>query len=137
MKKTPTAADVRELVGPLFKVWEELCQTVEESYDTDRLWNPGGKKWDVEYKYRRGGKTLCALYAKKGVVGLMMIFGKDERDKVEEIKNELSAETCRTYDEATVYHDGKWVMFTPTDASQFGDYMKLLAIKRKPNKTSK
>ena len=38
------------------------------------------------------------------------------------------------YDEAKTYHDGKWVMFEPTDTSEFDDYMKLLVIKRKPNR---
>ena len=28
-------------------------------------WNNGGRKWKYEYKYRRGRKTLCALYAKE------------------------------------------------------------------------
>ena len=32
------------------------------------------------------------------------------------------------------YHDGKWVMFYPGDESLFSDFMRLLAIKRKPNK---
>lgn len=32
------------------------------------------------------------------------------------------------------YHDGKWVMFTPTGTAEFDDYMKLLAVKRKPDK---
>lgn len=41
---------------------------------------------------------------------------------------------CKQYDEAKTYHDGKWVMFEPTDTFQFSDYMKLLAIKRKPNR---
>ena len=36
--------------------------------------------------------------------------------------------------EATTYRDGKWVMFEPTDTYEFDDYMKLLAIKRKPNR---
>ena len=29
------------------------------------LWNKGGKAWAYEYKYRQGGKTLCALYARE------------------------------------------------------------------------
>ena len=36
--------------------------------------------------------------------------------------------------EATVYRDGKWIMFELIDTSEFDDYMKLLAIKRKPNR---
>ena len=44
--------------------------------------NTGGKNWTYEYKYRRGGKTLCALYAREGCMGFMVIFGKEEKGKV-------------------------------------------------------
>ena len=64
----------------------------------------------------------------------MIIFGKDERTKFEAIRNTLSADICRQYDEAKTYHDGKWVMFQPTSTADFDDYMKLLAIKRKTNR---
>ena len=56
----------------------------------------------------------------------MIIFGKDERAKFEEIRNTLSDFVCRQYDEAATYRDGKWVMFEPTGTSEFDDYMKLL-----------
>ena len=101
----------------------------------DRLWNSGGEKWTYEYKYRSGGKTLCALYAKENIFGFMIIFGKAEREKVEAIRSDLSPETQRIYDQATTYHDGKWVMFELTDTSLFSDMEKLLMIKRKPNRT--
>ena len=68
------------------------------------------------------------------VVPCKLYFGKDERAKFEEIRETLSDSVCRQYDEATTYRDGKWVMFEPTDTSEFDDYMKLLAIKRKPNR---
>lgn len=135
LEKIPSAAAMTELLGlPLFVVWQELCAVIEAKYDMERLWNAGGKNWTYEYKYRRGGKTLCSLYAKSGCMGFMIIFGKAERAKVEEIRGTLSDTVCRQYDEAETYHDGKWVMFEPTDTAQFDDYMKLLAIKRKPNR---
>ena len=93
------------------------------------------KKWTYEYKYHRGGKTLCTLYAREKCIGFMIIFGKDERVKFEDIRDTLSASICRQYDEAKIYRDGKWVMFQPTDMLlNLYDYIKLLAIKRKPNK---
>ena len=64
----------------------------------------------------------------------MIIFGKDERIKFEDIRNTLSHSIGRQYDAAKTYHDGKWVMFEPTNTDEFDDYMKLLAIKRKPNR---
>ena len=64
----------------------------------------------------------------------MIIFAKDERTKVEEIRNELSSDVLETYDNTQTYYDGKWVMFNITDYSILEDLKKLLFIKRKPNK---
>ena len=135
LENTPTQSTMIELLGqPLFEVWQELCSVIDEKYDMERLWNTGGKNWTYEYKYRRGGKTLCSLYAKNNCIGFMIIFGKDERAKFEDIRVSLSDSVCRRYDEAKTYHDGKWVMFEPTDTTAFDDYINLLALKRKPNR---
>ena len=135
LENTPTQSTMTELLGqPLFAVWQELCSAIDEKYDMERLWNTGGKNWVYEYKYRRGGKTLCSLYAKKNSLGFMIIFGKDERAKFETERNDYSQQVQKIYDEAKTYRDGKWVMYEPTDTSMFQDFIKLLGIKRKPNK---
>ena len=135
LEKIPTESSMIELLGrSLYEIWQQLCMTIDKKYEMDRLWNNGGKKWTYEYKYRRGGKTLCCLYAKSNCIGFMIIFGKDERAKFEDIRDTLSDSICKQYDEAKTYRDGKWVMFEPIDTTEFDDYIKLLAIKRKPNK---
>ena len=135
LENIPSQSTMTELLGQsLYEVWQALCSTIDEKYEMDRIWNNGGKNWIYEYKYRRGGKTLCSLYAKSNCIGFMIIFGKDERIKFEEIRDTLSNAVCRRYDEAKTYHDGKWVMFEPTNTAEFNDYMKLLTIKRKPNR---
>ena len=135
LENIPSLSDMKELLGQsLFEVWQELCSVIDEKYEMERLWNSGGKNWTYEYKYRRGGKTLCCLYAKSNSVGFMIIFGKDERAKFEDLRDNLSSTVCRQYDEVKTYRDGKWVMFEPTSTAEFEDYMKLLAIKRKPNR---
>ena len=51
-----------------------------------------------------------------------------------EVWKELCSAIDEKYDEAKTYHDGKWVMFEPINTTEFDDYIKLLAIKRKPNR---
>ena len=127
--------EITALVGKsLYEIWTKLCDLIDENYDMDRLWNKGGKAWTYEYKYRRGGKTLCALYARENCIGFMIILGKDERLKFENERENYSVEVQRIYDEAQTYHDGKWIMFEPLDTSMFDDFIKLLKIKRKPNR---
>ena len=135
LEKSPTNEELIALLGqPLFEVWHKLCSFVESRYDMERLWNSGGKAWNYEYKYRRGGKSLCALYAKENVLGFMLIFGKEEREKFEATRSNYSLEAQKVYDTSKTYHDGKWMMFTLTDTSLFPDIEQLLLIKRKPNK---
>lgn len=131
----PGAEEMTRLVGEsLYDVWNKLNALIQEKYDMDRLWNKGGKAWKYEYKYRRGGKTLCALYARESCVGFMVILGKDERLKFEADREHYSKEVQRIYDETQTYHDGKWLMFEPTDTTLFDDFIRLLRIKRKPNR---
>ena len=134
-ERMPSQSALTDLLGPsLFAVWQALCSTIDQAYEMERTWSPGGKNWVYEYKYRRGGKTLCALYAKRDCIGFMVIFGKEERAKFEDMRAAFSDSVCRQYDGAKTYHDGKWVMFEPTTTDEFDDYMRLLAIKRKPNR---
>lgn len=129
----PSAEVMTALLGrSLYEVWNKLCALIDEHYDMDRLWGKGGKAWKYEYKYRRGGKTLCALYARENCVGFMIVFGKDERSEFEAEKENYSREVREIYDNAHTYRDGKWIMFEPTDTSLFDDFIKLLSIKRKP-----
>ena len=131
----PNEEELTALVGKsLYEVWDQLCALIDEKYEMDRLWNTGGKAWKYEYKYRRGGKTLCALYARENCVGFMVILGKGERAKFEADRENYSKEVQELYDKANTYHDGKWIMFEPVDTSLFQDFLGLLKIKRKPNK---
>lgn len=131
----PTPETLENLIGKdLYDIWSSLCQLIEQKYNMEQLWNHGGKAWKYEYKYRRGGKTLCALYAREQTFGFMVILGKDERAKFESQRALFSHETLKIYDEATTFHDGKWIMFEMRDTSLFNDMERLLSIKRKPNR---
>lgn len=131
----PSREEMKALVGEsLYDVWSQLTACIDAKYDMERIWNKGGKAWKYEYKYRRGGKTLCALYARENCVGFMVILGKEERLKFEADREAYADEIQRIYDESQTYHDGKWMMFEPKDTLLFDDFIKLLSMKRKPNR---
>ena len=138
MKETfqiPTPETLEALTGKeLYDLWTSLHQLIEQKYNMEQMWNHGGKAWKYEYKYRRGGKTLCALYAKEQTIGFMVILGKDERTKFESMREMFSNAAQKIYDETTTFHDGKWLMFELKDTSLFNDIERLLSIKRKPNR---
>lgn len=127
--------ELEKLVGiDKVNIFYDIVNEIIKLYDMEQIWNSGGKKWTYEYKFRKGGKTLCAFYFRDNTLGFMIIFGKGERTKVEEIRYELSSDVLETYDNAETFHDGKWVMFNITDTSIIEDLKKLLCIKRRPNR---
>ena len=127
--------ELEKLVGTdKVNIFYKIVDEITLLYDMDQTWNNGGKKWIYEYKFRKSGKTLCAFYFKENMLGFMIVFGKEERNKVEEIRNELSSDILETYDNAQTFHDGKWVMLNITDYSMIENLKKLLFIKKKPNR---
>lgn len=92
------------------------------------------KKWKYELKFSKGSKTFCSFYFTDHCLGFMIIFGKEERAKVEQIRNQLSNELLTLYDETQTYHDGKWFMLELENLDFFEDIKTLLAIKRKMKK---
>lgn len=136
LDQIPGEKELLTLLGAQrYQVWTELCALIEQRYCMERLWDSGGKAWKYAYKYRRGGKTLCALYAKESTIGFLVILGKAEREKFELERDHYTIPVQKIYEESKTYHDGKWMMIPLEDASLFEDLLRLLALKRRPNRT--
>jgi hypothetical protein len=52
----------------------------------------------------------------------------------QEERQAYTPEVQKVYDDSTTYHDGKWMMFIIKDETFFEDMMRLLLIKRRPNR---
>lgn len=115
-------------------IWNELTHKIDALYDVDRIWNKGFGSWKAEYKYRRGGKTLCTFYAREGVANLLITYGKAERVKFEIIKPCVSKQLQDIYDNTVTYHDGKWLWIPLDKKIAYDEIIEMLKIKRRPNR---
>ncbi len=118
-------------------VWNELTDVIDSLYDVDRSWDKGFGDWKVEYKYRRGGKTLCTFYAKEKVASLLITYGKAEREKFEKIKGSVSKQLQEIYEKTETLHDGKWLWIPLDNEIRIEDITEMLKIKRRPNRKQK
>lgn len=129
----PTTEKLAAMLGPeVFSRFEALSAYLQQAYGPDLLWHDGGKEWTYECKFRRGGKTIASLLADTAKAGLLLIFGKTEREKVEALRTSLSPALLSCYDRAAAYHDGKWVLFPLDGTAMLEEYLPFLAVKRKP-----
>ena len=132
---TPTQSILEELIGSSnLDIWNKLVAGIDSLYEMDRTWNKGFGDWIYEYKYRRGGKTLCTFYAKQGIANILITLGKAEREKVELKREDFSPLLLTLYDETKTYHDGKWLWIPIDEVLSMDDIINLLKIKRRPNR---
>ena len=115
-------------------MWNELTDAIDLLYDVDRLWNKGFGEWKIEYKYRRGGKTLCTFYAKENTAILLITYGKAEKEKFERMKEAVSNHLQDIYDRTETLHDGKWLWIPLDNEIRVEDIVEMLKIKRRPNR---
>ena len=64
----------------------------------------------------------------------MVVMGKAEREKFEADRDGYAPEARAVYDCARIYYDGQRIMFESIDGIPPEDFMRLLAIKRRPNR---
>ena len=132
---TPTQSILEELIGSNnLDIWNKLVAGIDSLYEMDRTWNKGFGDWIYEYKYRRGGNTLCTFYAKQGIANILITLGKAEREKVELKREDFSPLLLTLYDETKTYHDGKWLWIPIDEVLSMDDIINLLKIKRRPNR---
>lgn len=131
----PARDDMEALLGKdIAEIWERLAESIDELYEMDKYWNKGFGDWVYEYKYRRGGKTLCTFYAKQGVANLLIVLGKAEREKFEQQWEYFSEGILTLYESTKVLYDGKWMWIPIDEKLEIEDILRMLRIKRRPNR---
>jgi Protein of unknown function (DUF3788) len=132
--KPPTASQVEEWIGKkYYRFWQRVTQLIEQNYPNmfTPEWLFGGKKhgWSLRFKK---GKSFCTFIPERNRFSILIVFGTEERAKVEAIHDNLSKRAWEDYMKATTYHDGKWLLLTVDAEDVLADVEKLLAVKRKP-----
>jgi hypothetical protein len=127
---------VKTMLGSASSAWEKLVGHIRFFYVVDELWeegNPAHKHYN-NLRFRRGGKTLVTLCIREGYFIACVVLGKDERKKFDQQREMFGEKARKFYDETDIYHDGKWLGFEVRDESLIDDIIRLLLIKRKPNR---
>lgn len=134
----PGNDSVASWIGPAHKWWKRTADWIAETYPGTFFpeWLFGGANhgWSLRYKK---SKSFCTFVPEKNRFLLVIVFGADERARVEGIRATLSKGTLQRFDEATTYHDGKWLVLPVEDEAAFADGQRLLVVKRSPRARSR
>jgi predicted transcriptional regulator len=124
------------MLGQSDKAFEKLVGYVRFHYVMDEIWDSGkpGSKYRNALKFRRAGKTLLTLYMRNGYFAVSIVFGKGERAKFEESQTGFSETVRGIYNRTDTLHDGKWLWIDIYDDTLIDDMIRLINIKKKPNR---
>lgn len=119
-----------------WKRWTRLTEFIDAKYPGVFTpdWIYGGKKhgWGLRFKK---SKSFCTLIPERNRLVVLIVFGAQEREETEKILARLSPAVREQYMNATTYHDGKWLAVVVDSDDVLDDIERLLAIKRRPQRT--
>jgi hypothetical protein len=132
--KQPTPRQLALWMGSNnYALWKRITLFIEKAYPGvfKPEWLFGGKKYGWGLRYKKG-KSFCTLIPEKNRFAIQIVFGAEERSKVEAMQKEISSPARQEYDKAKTYHDGKWLFLAVDNDEVVADVKQLLGAKRKP-----
>jgi hypothetical protein len=132
--KEPDAKMVSEWVGPRnYRRWGHILHLIGTNYPGVFTpdWIFGGRKYGWGLRFKKS-KSFCTLLPERNRLKIQIVFGGEERKKVEAILPELASHARDDYAKATTYHDGKWLGLVVDSEEVLADVERLLTVKRKP-----
>ena len=132
-EKEPTDEDIQKFVGARFaEDWIGLKAYLENNYDFSPETVFYGKKYGWTIRYRKSGRTLCSLFPEAGDFTVLIVLGKKEIEKVEEVLNELCTALREQFNNTDQLHDGRWLWIRMSSVESLEDIKEILQVKRKP-----
>ena len=82
-------------------------------------------------KFRKAGKNLCTIYPKEGYFSVLIVIGQKEKEAVEAILQDCSAELRDIYNQTRTGNGQKWLMIDLEDKEKmYADILRFIDIRR-------
>ena len=132
--KDKNACPVLEEIGQYVNnpVFMQFCSEIKTTYQCKELiefssctWEKG---WNV--KFKKAGKTLCVIYPRECYFTVMVVIGRKEKERTEQILPDCSLELQRIYEQTKEGNGQKWLMADLEDKeSLYQDILRLIQIR--------
>jgi len=133
-RQSPPTPDVIEaaLGARAFKVWRAVAAYLDEAYGVEPDLGFTGGTYGWRFRYRKGGRTITALYPEKGSFTVLVVLGNNELEELGPDLDRLSEPLRRVIEGATQYNEGRWCWMRMPGTATLDELKRLFALKRKP-----
>jgi len=130
--RIPDEDALSSALGPAKALWADTHAYIQSHYDISSETIYITKQYGWWFRYRRGKKTLCYLFPEAGAFTVLIVLGSAEAERAESMRDRLNDAVRRVMETTEQLHDGRWMWFRVTDASDALSFQALLAAKVKP-----
>lgn len=128
---TPHIDEISDYISNPF--FHPFCTFLEDAYkpmckieySKDVL----ARGWNI--KFRKSGKSLCVVYPQDGYFTVLVVVGRKEKEDVELLLPQLSAEMQNIYRQTKEGNGQRWLMIDiKNNPSVYHDALTLIGIRR-------
>ncbi|MCI9598050.1 MAG: DUF3788 domain-containing protein [Firmicutes bacterium] len=127
----PTLEEIGQYVNnPIFM---EFCSEIKETYKCGEKIEFSSCSWEHGWniKFKKSGKTLCTIYPREHYMTVMIVVGRKEKEFIEAILPECTAELQQTYHQTQEGNGQKWLMIDVEDQGRlYHDILRFIEIRR-------
>jgi hypothetical protein len=132
-KLPPTEKAIEAALGAkALKAWRAVVGYLDEAYGVEPDLGFTGGTYGWRFRYRKGGRTIGALYPGKGSFTVLVVLNSKELGELEPHMGGLSEPLQTVIENATQYNEGKWCWMRMPGAATLDELKRLFALKRKP-----
>ncbi|MBN1917694.1 MAG: DUF3788 family protein [Verrucomicrobia bacterium] len=129
----PTQEAVEAALGArALKTWRAVVAYLDDAYGVEPDLGFTGGTYGWRFRYRKGGRTIGALYPEKGSFTVLVVLNAEELEELEPQLGRLSEPLQKVIEGATPYNEGKWCWMRMPGTATLGELKRLFALKRKP-----
>ncbi len=130
----PTDQDILDTVGDRSALWVSIHQFIEDNYNFNKELAFFSKNYGWTVRYRKSKKTLVSCFPEKGAFSALLVLGKVEADKLNQIREELTENFLSVFDTTEQLRDGRWMWIRILNQEDLHSLMKAIQIKRRIKK---
>lgn len=114
------------------ELWNKFCEFIKSTYNVNPRFE--FSKCSLEYgwniKFKKDSRTLCTVYPRENYFCVMLVIGKKEKEKFENLLHSFCIEIQEVYQNTRECNNQKWLMIDLEDDNRkYEDVKKILNIR--------